>query len=77
MLISLIVVSACMLVIILKFVRYFNNKKKIMNYQKNNMQDIKILEMKLSEIKLKNNGHSLDENISFIYNDESVGFSMG
>ena len=76
MLISLAVIAGCMVTIINKFIRYFNNKKKVMIYQENNRQDIKILEAKLTEIKLKNKGHSLDENISFIYNDESVGFSM-
>lgn len=76
-LISSVVVAFCVITIISKFVRYFDNQKKNINYQKNNSQDIKILEMKLTEIKLKNTGNSLDENIRFIYNDESVSFSMG
>lgn len=76
MLISLAVAVACIITIINKFIKYYNNKKKIMIYQINNRQDIKILEAKLAEIKLKNKGNSLDENIRFIYNDESVVFSM-
>lgn len=76
MLISLVVVVACMIIIILKFIKYFDNKKKLMESQSVSGQDIKILEVLLADIKLKNKGHSLDENISLIYDDESVGFSM-
>ena len=41
------------------------------------MRNIGILEVKIPEIKLKNKGYSLDENIMFIYDDESVSFLMG
>ncbi|MBP3476595.1 MAG: hypothetical protein J6K48_09785 [Lachnospiraceae bacterium] len=74
---SLVMIVVCVLIVIFKFVRYFDNAKKVANDKKNSMQDIKILEVKLADIKLKNKGHSLDENIKFIYNDESISFSMG
>ena len=77
MLISLAVVVVCVIIIISKFIRYFDNKKKMIIYQENSRQDIKILEAKLVDIKLKNKGHDLDENIRFISNDESIVFSMG
>lgn len=76
MVISLVIIAICLFIIILKFNNYFNSKKQIMNDQRNNIQNIEILEGKLAEVKLKNKGHSLDENIKFIYNDENVFFSM-
>lgn len=77
MLISLAVVVVCVIIIISKFIRYFDNKKKVIIYQENNRQDIKILEAKLTDIKLKNKGRDLDENIRCISKDESIVFSMG
>ena len=47
----------------------------MMSSQQDNMRNIGILEVKIPEIKLKNKGYSLDENI--IYDDESVSFLMG
>lgn len=70
------VVLFCVVIIIYKFIRYFDNKKKEIIYQENNRRDIKILEAKLRKIKLKNRGRDLDENIRFISNDESIVFSM-
>lgn len=74
---SLAVIVVYLFNVIFKFIRYFDNVKKATNDKKNDIQDIKILKVRLSDIKLKNNGYSLDENIKFIYNDESVCFSMG
>lgn len=76
MVISLVIIAICLFIIILKFNNYFNSKKQMMNDQRNNTQNIEILEGKLAEVKLKNKGNSLDENIKFIYNDENVFFSM-
>lgn len=75
-LVSLVVVLVCAKIIISKFIRYFDIKKKVIMNQENNSQDIRILEAKLSEIKLKNKGHDLNENIGYIFNDEGVFFSM-
>ena len=77
MLLSSMVVVCCMIIICLKFIRYFQNKIRMMSSQQDNMRNIGILEVKIPEIKLKNKGYSLDENIMFIYDDESVSFLMG
>lgn len=74
--ISFIVVVFCVFLIFQKFIRYFANQKRALVDQKKNIRDIRILEVKLPEIKLKNKGESLDENIDLIYDDVSIGFAM-
>ncbi len=76
MLISLAAIAVCMGIIVSKFIYYFNSKKQIMEDQRNNARNIEILEAKLQEMKLKNMGHSLDENIKLISNDGDIAFSV-
>ncbi|GEM_PF-3836582 len=73
---SLLVVFFCIILIFQKFIGYFVNQKRAEVEEEKSAKDIKVLEIKLPELKLKNKGDSLDENIKFIYDDESVGFSM-
>lgn len=70
MLIPMAVLVVCMIIILYKFKRYL---KRVMIYQENNRQDIKILD----NIKLRNKGHDLDKNIKYISDDEDIEFSMG
>lgn len=74
--ISLEIIFVCMCILLSKYRRYCDSSQKEAIYQKNFMRDIRILEEKLPEVRLKNEGHSLDENISAIREDESVGFTM-
>lgn len=76
MVFSLVIVSICIFIIISKFIYYFKNSRQIISDQRNNNQNIEILEVKLQEMKLKNKGYSLDENIKLIYDDEDIAFSM-
>lgn len=71
-----IVIVLCTVIIIRKFVHYKRNRDCFAQRMEKNRSEEEILESRLSEIKLKNTGNSIDINVNELADDKDVFFAM-
>lgn len=71
-----VVIVGCLTIIFREFVEYVQRKKQYEARYEANKRELSIIEKKLPDIQLCNEGQDVDELIGYIMYDEGIEFSM-